>query len=87
MPPRCSTSPPAQTRLILGRSLAQGRDAGVVSALGISTGSVLDIALATFGLSAVLAQSAQRTTARSAGARRRRSMRQSSGTRTRYYLR
>lgn len=40
---------------IVGRSLAQGRAAGVISALGIATGSLVHVAGATLGLSAVLA--------------------------------
>ena len=39
---------------IVGRSLSQGRAAGVVSALGISTGCLFHIVAATCGLSALL---------------------------------
>ena len=40
---------------IIGRSLAQGRMAGVVSALGIAAGCLVHVAAAAFGLSALLA--------------------------------
>lgn len=43
---------------ILGRSISQGKKAGILSALGISTGSVFHIVLATLGLSIILAKSA-----------------------------
>lgn len=39
---------------IVGRSLGQGRVAGIVSALGISTGCFVHIAAATLGLSALV---------------------------------
>ena len=39
---------------IVGRSLGQGRLAGVVSSLGISTGCLVHVAAATLGLSAVM---------------------------------
>lgn len=39
---------------IVGRSLSQGRNAGVVSALGIGTGCLFHITIATTGLSALL---------------------------------
>ena len=51
-------TPGADTMYILGRSVSQGRKAGVLSVLGISTGSVFHTLLASLGLSAVLAQSA-----------------------------
>lgn len=51
-------TPGADTMYILGRSIAQGKRAGVLSALGISTGSVFHIIFATLGLSIILAQSA-----------------------------
>lgn len=43
---------------ILGRSIAQGKKAGILSALGISTGSIFHIIFATLGLSIILAKSA-----------------------------
>lgn len=51
-------TPGADTMYILGRSIAQGRKAGVVSALGIGTGAVVHTFLASLGLSLVLAKSA-----------------------------
>jgi threonine/homoserine/homoserine lactone efflux protein len=42
----------------LGRSIAQGREAGVASALGISLGSIFHSCAAALGLSAILATSA-----------------------------
>lgn len=51
-------APGPDTLYILGRSISQGRKAGVVSALGISTGAFLHTTLAALGLSIVLAQSA-----------------------------
>jgi threonine/homoserine/homoserine lactone efflux protein len=51
-------TPGPDTLYILGRSMAQGRSAGVASALGISTGSVVHTFAAAFGLSALLATSA-----------------------------
>ena len=51
-------TPGPDTLYILGRSMAQGRSAGVASALGISTGSVIHTLAAAFGLSALLATSA-----------------------------
>jgi threonine/homoserine/homoserine lactone efflux protein len=50
--------PGPDTLYIVGRSLAQGRRAGVVSALGISTGCLVHTTAAAFGLSAILAASA-----------------------------
>ena len=47
----------ADTMYILGRSVSQGRKAGVLSVLGISTGALVHTLLASLGLSAVLAQS------------------------------
>lgn len=51
-------TPGQDTLYILGRSLSQGRRAGVMSALGISAGCFVHTCLAAFGLSAVLATSA-----------------------------
>jgi threonine/homoserine/homoserine lactone efflux protein len=42
----------------LGRSIAQGREAGVASALGIGVGSIFHTCAAALGLSAILATSA-----------------------------
>src|SRR5688572_5126114 len=52
-------TPGQDTLYIVGRSLSQGRRAGVLSVLGISSGSVLHTLAAAFGLSAILATSAQ----------------------------
>ena len=43
---------------IVSRSLAEGRAAGVVSALGVQAGGLLHVAAATVGVSAILASSA-----------------------------
>ncbi len=51
-------TPGQDTLYILGRSLAQGRQIGVASALGISAGGVVHTLAAALGLSAVLATSA-----------------------------
>lgn len=51
-------TPGQDTLYILGRSIAQGRRAGVLSALGITSGSVVHTLAAAFGLSAILATSA-----------------------------
>ncbi|RMA58087.1 LysE family translocator [Ulvibacter antarcticus] len=51
-------TPGADTMYILGRSIAQGKKAGVLSALGISTGAIFHIIFATLGLSIILAKSA-----------------------------
>jgi threonine/homoserine/homoserine lactone efflux protein len=51
-------TPGQDTLYILGRSIAQGRQIGVASALGISAGSVVHTLGAALGLSAVLATSA-----------------------------
>jgi RhtB (resistance to homoserine/threonine) family protein len=62
-------TPGPDTLYILGRSLAQGRRAGVLSVLGISTGVLIHTAAAAVGLSAILASSpAAFTTLRYAGA-------------------
>ena len=50
--------PGADTLYIIARSTSQGRKAGVISVLGISTGSLLHTIGAALGLSAVLATSA-----------------------------
>ena len=51
-------TPGPDTVYILGRSIAQGREAGVASALGISAGSIFHTFAAALGLSAILATSA-----------------------------
>src|SRR6266446_5837009 len=51
-------TPGPDTVYILGRSVAQGREAGIVSALGICLGSVFHTCAAALGLSAILATSA-----------------------------
>ena len=43
---------------IVSRSLAEGRTAGIVSALGIQTGGLVHVVAATIGVSALLASSA-----------------------------
>jgi threonine/homoserine/homoserine lactone efflux protein len=48
---------------IVTRSVAQGRTAGLVSMLGVHTGSVVHVAAAALGVSAVLASSATAFTA------------------------
>jgi RhtB (resistance to homoserine/threonine) family protein len=51
-------TPGPDTAYILGRSIAQGRRAGIASALGISIGSIGHTIAAALGLSAFLAASA-----------------------------
>jgi len=51
-------TPGPDTAYILGRSIAQGRQAGIASALGISVGSIFHTCAAALGLSAILATSA-----------------------------
>jgi threonine/homoserine/homoserine lactone efflux protein len=51
-------TPGPDTAYILGRSIAQGRRAGIASALGISVGSIGHTIAAALGLSALLAASA-----------------------------
>lgn len=50
-------TPGNDTIFILTKSIAQGKKAGIISALGISTGSVVHTFLAAFGLSLIIAQS------------------------------
>ncbi len=50
-------TPGQDTLYILGRTLSQGRSAGLMSALGISAGGLVHTLLAAFGLSAILATS------------------------------
>jgi threonine/homoserine/homoserine lactone efflux protein len=62
-------TPGQDTLYIVGRSISQGRRAGLFSVLGISCGSVVHTCAAAFGLSAILATSAQAfTIVRLAGA-------------------
>jgi len=56
-------TPGPDTAYILGRSIAQGRSAGVASALGIMVGSIFHTCAAALGLSALLATSAWAFTA------------------------
>jgi RhtB (resistance to homoserine/threonine) family protein len=51
-------TPGPDTLYIVGRSVAQGRRAGMLSALGISTGSLIHTTFAALGLSVLLARSA-----------------------------
>lgn len=51
-------TPGPDTAYILGRSIAQGREAGIASGLGISVGTILHTCAAALGLSAILATSA-----------------------------
>jgi len=51
-------TPGADTMYILGRSITQGKKAGILSAFGISTGAIFHIIFATLGLSIILAKSA-----------------------------
>ncbi|HTM03358.1 MAG TPA: LysE family translocator [Vicinamibacterales bacterium] len=51
-------TPGQDTLFIVGRTLSQGRRAGLLSVLGISSGSVIHTLAAAFGLSAILATSA-----------------------------
>jgi threonine/homoserine/homoserine lactone efflux protein len=50
-------TPGPDTVYIVGRSIAQGREAGVASALGICVGSIFHTCAAALGLSAILATS------------------------------
>jgi RhtB (resistance to homoserine/threonine) family protein len=50
-------TPGNDTIFILSRSIAQGRKAGIISALGIGTGCLVHTLLAAFGLSLVIAKS------------------------------
>ena len=51
-------TPGQDTLYILGRSMAQGRNAGVASALGIAAGALVHTLAAALGLSALVAASA-----------------------------
>ncbi len=50
-------TPGADTMYILSRSIANGQQAGILSALGISTGSLVHTVFAALGLSVLLAES------------------------------
>jgi threonine/homoserine/homoserine lactone efflux protein len=50
-------TPGADTMYIVTRSVAKGKNAGIVSVLGISTGGLIHTMLAAFGLSIILASS------------------------------
>jgi threonine/homoserine/homoserine lactone efflux protein len=52
-------TPGQDTLYIVGRSVAQGRRAGVLSVVGITSGCVVHTLAAAFGLSAILATSAR----------------------------
>jgi len=52
-----TVTPGQDTFYVLGRSVAQGRRAGVLSALGIATGVLVHVCAAALGLSALLASS------------------------------
>jgi threonine/homoserine/homoserine lactone efflux protein len=56
-------TPGQDTLYIVGRSIAQGRRAGLLSAFGISCGAVIHTLAAALGLSAILATSAPAFTA------------------------
>ncbi|AOK48536.1 lysine transporter LysE [Burkholderia sp. MSMB617WGS] len=53
-----NVTPGPDTAYIVGRSVAQGRGAGLMSALGISAGCCVHVLACAFGLTAVLAASA-----------------------------
>ncbi|CDY76629.1 L-lysine permease [Caballeronia glathei] len=53
-----NVTPGPDTAYIVGRSVAQGRGAGIVSALGISAGCIVHTLACAFGLTALLAASA-----------------------------
>jgi threonine/homoserine/homoserine lactone efflux protein len=50
-------TPGADTLYILGRSITNGKKAGIISALGIGTGSIVHTVFAALGLSIILSQS------------------------------
>ncbi|PWK26698.1 RhtB (resistance to homoserine/threonine) family protein [Arcicella aurantiaca] len=50
-------TPGNDTIFILSRSIAQGKKAGIMSVLGIATGSIVHTFLAAFGLSIIIAKS------------------------------
>ena len=52
-----NVTPGNDTIFILSRSMAQGKKAGFMSVLGISTGSLIHTTMAAFGLSIIIAKS------------------------------
>lgn len=50
-------TPGNDTIFILSKSMSQGKKAGIISALGIGTGSIFHTILAAFGLSIIIAKS------------------------------
>jgi RhtB (resistance to homoserine/threonine) family protein len=50
-------TPGNDTIFILTKSMGQGKKAGIISALGIATGSIIHTMLAAFGLSIIIAKS------------------------------
>ncbi|SAK41133.1 LysE type translocator protein [Caballeronia fortuita] len=52
-----NVTPGPDTAYLVGRSVAQGRGAGIVSALGISAGCIVHTLACAFGLTAILAAS------------------------------
>lgn len=50
-------TPGADTLFILGQSVSKGKKAGLLSALGISTGALVHMFLAAFGLAYILSES------------------------------
>jgi len=50
-------TPGSDTMYVLGRSISQGKKAGIMSVFGISTGCLVHTVLAAFGLSFIIAQS------------------------------
>lgn len=50
-------TPGNDTIFILSKSIGQGKKAGIMSALGIGTGSVIHTVLAALGLSIIIAKS------------------------------
>ncbi|HEY0053772.1 MAG TPA: LysE family translocator [Pedobacter sp.] len=50
-------TPGNDTIFILSKSIAQGKKAGIISVLGIATGSVIHTVLAAYGLSVIIAKS------------------------------
>lgn len=53
-----NATPGPDTAYIVGRSIAQGRTAGLISALGISVGCLVHAFASAFGLTAIIATSA-----------------------------
>ncbi len=51
-------TPGPNTLYIIARSVQQGRTAGIVSSLGVEVGTLIHVAAAAFGISALLMSSA-----------------------------